>query len=184
MDAASLVDLAHQVAKEQGISFERCRAPAADEIADVPDGFAFRVPSEVMLAWSRCSEKTVLWRHLADAEIHTGFQRLSRIRPVRARYRDLGATASELWLYGARDFDPEIPRARIVDASGTSFEHEWFVAVKSREYTALVAARELARGEARTFARREYDGIVTRHPATVEQVIETLRDWVEQHQLG
>lgn len=57
------------------------------------------------------------------------------------------------------------------------------MAVKSREYNALVAAREISQAAGRRFEDREFDGIVTRHRATLKQVVETLRDWVEHHPL-
>jgi DICT domain-containing protein len=133
----------------------------------------FDASVRAMMYWCRLNEQLVLDRHGAGARLIVGFERLSRVYPVAARYERLAA-ATKLTLFAARD--AKLPfEAHVVDAAGGPLEREWFFVVEAPRYQALLVARDQSGfGPTGPLAGRRFVGLGTHDSQLVRLAIEAL----------
>lgn len=96
-----------------------------------------------MLHWCRVVEKLIPDRDLRDAEVHVGFEKLSRMQKATKRYQTIGATVARLVVFGAPDAQVPVAGAHVVPVLDGPLCEEWFLIVRSSRYSALIAARDL-----------------------------------------
>lgn len=142
--------------------------PQAEQILTIsaPEDFrrvAFRYTFsvEAMTKISHIIEDMVI-RTPAVADLHVSFQYLSRLLPQRDRYRRVAQAARKLWLYGTYDTPATtlnfLPRAAIIDTSGTTLMQYWFVVAYGPGVGMSLVAEEIP---AMTGAERFYEGFYT-----------------------
>jgi DICT domain-containing protein len=133
----------------------------------------FDASVKAMMYWCRLNEQLVLDRHAASARLIVGFERLSRVHPVAARYERL-AEATKLTLFAVRD--AKLPfETHVVDVTGGPLEREWFFAVDSPRYQALLVARDQSGfGTTGPLAGRRFVGLGTHDTQLVRLAIDAL----------
>lgn len=134
------------------------------------DPVTFETRIDSMRLWCRLTEKLVVEKPLRDAVVHAGFERLSRVEPVSARYRRIATVAKSLTVYGERDSDWSAPNAAVVELDVGPLRNEWFVLVSSTAFRALIVAEDLdGFGGGVELGARRFRGFATHHPALVER---------------
>jgi DICT domain-containing protein len=138
-----------------------------------PTQFRARVLS--MLGWCRTAENLLIARGMTDARIHAGFERMSRVRDAAVRYRKLAALGNSITLYGLPDENPAISQARLVPIYQGPMLAEWFVVVRSNDYSALVCASDLDGFESGIPLRqRRFEGVLSYDDRVVSEAISAL----------
>lgn len=98
--------------------------------------------ARAMLHWCSIVERLTRDKHARGARIYAGFERLSRVRPVLRRYRQLADVTERLVVFGERD-EPIDLNAELVDVTGSPLCREWFLVIHTADYGALLAAKDL-----------------------------------------
>jgi len=130
--------------------------------------------------WCRRNETLVLREGMSDATVYAGFQRLSRVRPVRARYDALAQTVRSLHLLGIEDEVVRIQRAHVVPLVAGNLAREWFLLIDAPHYKALLVARDLDGFDGAVPLRdRRFVGFSTHHPELVRSLATELSTRVE-----
>lgn len=140
--------------------------------------FTGRVP--YLLHWCWVNESIVVDQGLRDARVWAGFERLSRVRGVAARYRRLVEVAASVRIVGQPDARVKVPGARIVPVERGPLLREWFLVIHAGGYKGLLAARDLDGFDtARPVQARSFEGVVTYAPAVVTETLELLEERLE-----
>lgn len=145
--------------------------------ADEDTTGAFSADAHALLHWCRINERLVIDQALSDARVYAGFERLSRLSPVEARYGRMADVASEVWVIGENDRTPRLRRARTAFVTEGPLLREWFLLISSSRYNCLITARDLDGFETgRPVTDRRFEGLKTFSRATVRAVEEALRE--------
>lgn len=121
-----------------------------------------------MLAyWCKGMENAIIDRQL-QADVYAGFQYLSRVQPVLARYQKIGDIARQVWIFGQPDtVISSAPRLNFIYLPP---EHklikEWFLVIRGETYTRGLLARELTPAGTPQPERR-FEGVSLSDPAVI-----------------
>lgn len=138
---------------------------------------SFAADAHALLHWCRINERLVIDQALGDARVYAGFERLSRLRPVEARYGRMADVASEVWVIGENDRTLRLRRASTAFVKEGPLLREWFLLISSSRYNCLITARDLDGFETdRPVTERRFEGLKAFSRATVQTVEEALRE--------
>lgn len=138
-----------------------------------------------LLHWCRSTEGVLLRRRLPNCQVYAGFERFSRTRFVEDRYRQLGANADGLFLYGHPDRKLAFPVTAKVEVHSGPLLREWFLIVTSDTYYGMLSARDLdGFAHDRSPLKRRFEGVITHHPASIRAVASALQDWTDKQLSG
>lgn len=134
------------------------------------DEVTFETRVSSMRLRCRLAEKLVVDKRLRDAEVHAGFERLSRVNPVIRRYRRIGTIATSLAVYGEADVALDVPGMRSVALAPGPLRNEWFLVVSSKAFKALIVSEDLdGFGGGTSLGARRFRGFATHRPELVEK---------------
>lgn len=147
--------------------------PTGDEAAS--SGVKFVAQVRTMSVWCRVVERLVVSNaregSRGDAIVHAGFERLSRLTPVLARYRAIGKAARSVDVYGEPDAEVSGEGLRSIVFSGGPLANEWFLVVESARFKTVLAAEDLdGFGSGKPLAERRFRATASYHPAVVADV--------------
>jgi DICT domain-containing protein len=174
--SGSLYEHVRRAAEHNAIPLEQLGAVDLKGDEGMNGAASFRAHTRGLARFCRISEQILVDRKLRDARVLAGFQCLSRVRPVRARYEQMARTATELVVFGLPDERPQ-GLTLVPLASDDALTREWFLVVRSTAYQCLLVARDL---DGFSFARlheRRFEGIATYKSV----LIEAAARWLEQH---
>jgi DICT domain-containing protein len=153
---------------------------ALRQLGDAHSGIEQHSPAEftsgvrAMLHWCRINERLTLERHSQDAQVFAGFERLSRVRPVLSRYRQLAAAARRLVIFATHDEALPLD-AELIDVGDRPLSREWFLVIDAPSYKALLAARDLTGfGPTGPLAHRRFVAVTLHDPELIARAVAEL----------
>lgn len=146
---------------------------------DALDAATFEASVGTLALWCRVAERLVVENGLqagfSDAVVHAGFERLSRVKPVLARYRSIARVARAVHVYGEPDVALDVAGLREVHFSGGPLLNEWFLLVESKKFKTVLVGHDLdGIGGGRPLASRVFSAVACHHPGVVAEVREAL----------
>ncbi|MFW5771998.1 MAG: DICT sensory domain-containing protein [Phototrophicaceae bacterium] len=140
-----------------------------------------RATKTTLVHLSHALEDIVLEDNL-PALIFTGFQESSYWVQETARYNQLAQQARQVCIFSGGPLPPEeqATELRIQLANGDQLRQEWFLAVLSPNFSALLCGQD-AHNRADTEAFREFDTIWTFDPRHINPVLDLLESVVEHY---
>jgi len=169
----SVYERALQVTREKGGQIQDLGRVERFEPRAGSVGFATQLHG--MLHWCRVVEKLIVDRDLRDAEVHVGFEKLSRLEKARPRYEAIEKLVPRLVILGEPDAKVTLKRAHVVSVLGGPLREEWFLIVRSARYSALISARDLDGLKLGAWEKaRRFVAVATHDPQVIDRVASDL----------
>jgi len=144
------------------------------------DRQAMSASARAMLHWCSIVERLTRDKHARGARIYAGFEKLSRVRPVLRRYRQLASVAERLVVFGERDEAIELD-AEQIDVTDSPLSREWFLVVHCADYGALLAAKDLTGfGPTGPLPGRRFAAVTAKDRVFIERAAHRLVAHIEE----
>ncbi|HEX8070915.1 MAG TPA: DICT sensory domain-containing protein [Pyrinomonadaceae bacterium] len=131
-------------------------------------------------------ETALLLRAHRAGRVYVGFERLSRMEPIVARYLRIADVSERLYVFGEPDWQP--PRHPHMKAlkvpAGAPLAREWFVIADSPTLQVALVARDLDGFVAPALDARNFDAIKSHDPHVVARLAAAAERLVDQEVRG
>jgi DICT domain-containing protein len=168
----SLFDVALRAASGHPVTDMGVVAGLSRQSFDEHETFRFRTQPPCLEYLSLLIEIAILLRTHRGGRIYVGFERLSRMEPIIARYLRIADVSERLYVFGELDWKPpRHPNMRAIKlAPDARLAREWFVIADTPSLqTALVAVDE-AGGNAPALDARNFNAFKSSAPLIVAQI--------------
>jgi DICT domain-containing protein len=176
----SVFETAQRIANDKAIELRSLGVTTFEDPPTKSISASFVAREMAMRHWCRVNEQLILAKSLQTAQIYVGFERMSRVGPVGARYQKIARTVKELWVYGEKDAPLPFTCTNAIEVGSTPLANEWFLLISSEQYSSLIAAKDLDGLQFLPTSQRRFQGLTTHNNSLIEQLIRELRTWSEK----
>ena len=134
--------------------------------------FRFRTQPPCLEYVSLLIETALLLRTHRDGRVYVGFERLSRMEPIVARYLRIADVSERVYVFGEPDWQPpRHPNMRLINvAPDARLAREWFVVADSPALRVALVARDEDGLDAPDLAARNFSACKSSDPHVVAQL--------------
>jgi DICT domain-containing protein len=142
--------------------------------------FTTQVPSLEYI--SLLIENSILLRTNRGGRVYAGFERISRMEAIVARYLRIADVSERVYVFGVKDWTPpRHPNMKIIPVAADSpLSLEWFVIANSSNYRVALLAKDEDGFDTPVLEERTFSAIKTSNPAAVMELTEMAEKLIDK----